>query len=162
MTLNLMTSLHQQMAALMGPAGNTGASLQGGDAATLLAGEAATAPQPVNRWLGSLTRNVNTLRDGSAARAAGAAFNGAGGPAQLCQQAVAGRYPFSASSSKDIPLGDFARLFAPNGLLDSFFSQQVQPFVDMSQPVWRLQSVNGVAPPLLAPLRWRRSNGRKP
>ncbi|MCP1214097.1 type VI secretion system membrane subunit TssM [Acetobacter okinawensis] len=148
MTLNLVTNLHQQMAALMAPTGNTGMSLQGGDAASLLAGEASTAPAPVSRWLSSLTRNVNDLRGGSAARAAGSAFNGAGGPAQLCQQAVAGRYPFVASSNTDIPLGDFARLFAPNGLLDSFFNQQVQPFVDMSQAVWRVQPVNGVAPPI--------------
>ncbi|MFT9385928.1 type VI secretion system membrane subunit TssM [Acetobacter sp.] len=148
MTLNLITNLHQQMAALMAPTGGAGMSLQGGDAASLLAGEASTAPLPVSRWLGSLTRNVNDLRGGSAAKAAGSAFNGAGGPAQLCQQAVAGRYPFIASSNTDIPMGDFARLFAPNGLLDSFFSQQVQPFVDMSQPVWRVQAVNGVAPPI--------------
>lgn len=148
LTLNLMTNLHQQMAALMTPTGGTGSSLQGGDAASLLAGEAATAPLPVNRWLSSLTSNVNGLRGGSAAKAAGTAFNGAGGPGQLCQQAVAGRYPFSASSSTDIPLGDFARLFAPNGQLDSFFSQQFQPFVDMSQSVWRVQTVNGVAPPI--------------
>ncbi|MBO1326502.1 type VI secretion system membrane subunit TssM [Acetobacter sp. TBRC 12305] len=148
LTLNLITNLHQQMAALMAPSGGAGSSLQGGDAASLLAGEAATAPAPVNRWLSSLTRNVNDLRGGSAARAAGTAFNGAGGPAQLCQQAVAGRYPFTASSSADIPLGDFARLFAPNGQLDSFFSQQVQPFIDMSQSVWRVQAVNGVAPPI--------------
>ncbi|KPH85990.1 type VI secretion protein VasK [Komagataeibacter intermedius AF2] len=147
LALNLMASLHQQMASL-GTPGDTAASLQGGDAAALLAGDATTAPAPVNRWLASLARNVNDLRGGSAARAAGAAFNGAGGPAQLCQQAVAGRYPFVPTATTDIPLGDFARLFAPNGLLDGFFTQQVQPFVDMAQPVWRAQTVNGVAAPV--------------
>jgi type VI secretion system protein ImpL len=92
--------------------------------------------------------NANSLRGGSAAQAAAAAFNGAGGPAQLCQQAVAGRYPFEPSSSQDIPLGDFAHLFAPGGLIDTFFSTQVRQFVDMSRANWQIQPVNGVAPPI--------------
>ena len=32
----------------------------------------------------------------------------------VCQQTIAGRYPFTRGSDRDVPLGDFARLFAPN------------------------------------------------
>src|SRR6185437_6389457 len=56
------------------------------------------------------------------------AFNAPDGPATLCQRAVAGRYPFVAGSSNDIPLDDFGRLFAPTGLLDTFFNSQLRPF----------------------------------
>ncbi len=150
LTLNLINSLQQQLAALATAAPGTApaAPAAGGDPASLLQGEAATDPQPVARWVQALVVNANGLRGGSAAKAAAAAFNGAAGPGQLCQQAVAGRYPFVPASSTDIPLGDFAHLFAPNGMLDSFFTQQVQPYVDMSGSTWRVQPVNGVTPPI--------------
>ncbi|MGE4481437.1 type VI secretion system membrane subunit TssM [Acidocella sp.] len=150
LTLNLINSLQQQLAALASATPGTApaAPAAGGDPASLLQGEAATDPQPVARWVQSLVVNANGLRGGSAAKAAAAAFNGASGPGQLCQQAVAGRYPFVPASTTDIPLGDFAHLFAPNGLLDGFFTQQVQPYVDMSGRTWRVQAVNGVTPPI--------------
>jgi type VI secretion system protein ImpL len=151
LTLNLMNGLQQQLAQLATTVPGSGAPAApaaGGDPGALLQGEAGSDPQPVSRWLAGLVVNANTLRGGSAAQAAAAAFNGAGGPAQLCLQAVAGRYPFEPDSSQDIPLGDFAHLFAPNGLIDTFFSQQVRQFVDMSGPVWRIQAVNGVTPPI--------------
>jgi type VI secretion system protein ImpL len=151
LTLNLMSQLQQQLAALatsVPGGGAPAAPAAGGDAASLLQGEAQHDPAPVGRWLTTLVVNANGLRGGSAAQAAAAAFNGAGGPAQLCQQAVAGRYPFSAGSTQDIPLGDFAHLFAPNGLIDTFFSTQIRQFVDMSSATWRIKAVNGVAPPI--------------
>jgi type VI secretion system protein ImpL len=151
MTLNLMSNLQQQLAALAATvpgAGAPAAPAAGGDPGALLAGEASTDPQPVSRWIQSLVGNANSLRGGSAAQAAAAAFNGNGGPAQLCQQAVVGRYPFDPNSTTDIPLGDFAHLFAPGGLLDTFFSTQVRQFVDMSAATWRIQPVNGVTPPI--------------
>jgi type VI secretion system protein ImpL len=151
LTLNLMSQLQQQLATLASSVPGSGTPAMpaaGGDPASLLQGEAQTDPAPVGRWLTTVVVNANALRGGSAAQAAAAAFNGAGGPAQLCQQAVAGRYPFDQSSSTDIPLGDFAHLFMPNGLIDTFFSTQVRPFVDMSGSNWRIQAVNGVAPPI--------------
>ena len=151
LTLNLMNSLQQQLAQLAASVPGSGAPAApaaGGDPASLLQGEAANDPQPVSRWLQGVVVNANNLRGGSAAQAAAAAFNGAGGPAQLCTQAVAGRYPFQQGASADIPLGDFAHLFAPNGMIDTFFSQQVRQFVDMSGPTWHIQAVNGVTPPI--------------
>jgi type VI secretion system protein ImpL len=76
------------------------------------------------------------------------AFNAPDGPAMLCQRAVAGRYPFVAGSSNDIPLDDFARLFAPTGLLDTFFNTQLRPFVNTAGANWRLQTAGDVEPPI--------------
>ena len=151
LTLSLMNSLQQQLAQLAATVPGSGAPPvpgAGGDPASLLQAEAAHDPQPVARWLQSLAANADALRGGNAAQVAAAAFNGAGGPGQLCQQALAGRYPFTPSSSTDIALGDFSRLFAPNGMIDNFFTQQVRPFVDMSSTTWRIQAVNGVTPPI--------------
>ena len=73
---------------------------------------------------------------------------------------VTRRYPFSASSN-DAPFDDFARLFAPGGLLDTFFQTQIKPFVDTSGAVWRLQPLGGVAPPVSRP-PWPSSSAPPP
>jgi type VI secretion system protein ImpL len=49
-----------------------------------------------------------------------------------------------------VPLDDFARLFAPGGLLDGFFNTQLRPYVDTAGRVWRLHPVDGVQPPISA------------
>ncbi len=54
-----------------------------------------------------------------------------------CQELGAGKYPLSSSSTIDLPLADFGRLFAPNGTFDSFFKSTMQPFVDTNRTVWR-------------------------
>ena len=71
------------------------------------------------------------------------------GPASLCKQAVAGRYPFTPGSTNDIPLDDFARLFATGGLLDKFFNDNLQHRSSTPPaPTWKAQPVAGVAPPV--------------
>jgi type VI secretion system protein ImpL len=55
---------------------------------------------------------------------------------RVCQQIVANRYPFDRRSSRDVPISDFARLFAPNGIMDRFFAQNLAPMADMSGKQW--------------------------
>jgi type VI secretion system protein ImpL len=86
------------------------------------------------------------IRGGGARQMVKAALEGAGGPAPLCQQAVTGRYPFTRGTSQGIPLDDFAKLFAPGGLIDGFVNSQLRPYIDMSGRPWRAQTVDGVAP----------------
>ena len=57
----------------------------------------------------------------------------------FCRQAVAGRYPFVRTSARDVTREDFARLFAPGGLFDSFFQQKLMPLVDSSARPWRFK-----------------------
>jgi type VI secretion system protein ImpL len=65
----------------------------------------------------------------------------------VCQQTIANRYPFVRGSTQDVPLGDFARLFSPNGIIDHFFAQFLAPYADTSRPdwVWRKESPVGRA-----------------
>ena len=58
------------------------------------------------------------------------------GVASTCKAALSGRYPFSRSSLQDVLLADFAKLFAPSGVIDQFFQANLKPFVDTSKPVW--------------------------
>lgn len=55
---------------------------------------------------------------------------------RTCQRVVANRYPF-VKSRRDVPIGDFARMFAPNGVIDRFFVQNLAPLADMSGKVWK-------------------------
>jgi type VI secretion system protein ImpL len=146
--LKLMNDLQQQLAQLANTAQGAAPAIGGADPAQMLMAEASRAPDPIQRWVQVVAGGGNTLRSGGAKKGAAEAFNAPGGPASLCKQAVAGRYPFSPGSANDIPLDDFGRLFAPNGLLDQFFSTQLRPFVDTSGAVWKAQAVAGVAPPV--------------
>jgi type VI secretion system protein ImpL len=60
-----------------------------------------------------------------------------------CQQTIANRYPFTRGSDREVPLGDFARLFGTGGILDGFFKQYLAPYADTSkaQWTWRQDSV---------------------
>jgi type VI secretion system protein ImpL len=152
-TLKAIDALRQQFAKLASPAAGGApaaapAVLAGDDPVVLLRAEATRAPQPVKRWLEAMITSGTAIRSGSTAEEVKKAFSAPGGPATLCQQAVAGRYPFSPGGTNDIPLDDFTKLLSPGGLLDGFFNTQLRPFVDMSGPVWRGQAVGGVPPPV--------------
>jgi type VI secretion system protein ImpL len=142
-----MDALRQELSRLRGAPGAS-AVASSEDAVLQLRAAAAGAPEPVKRWLDAMISSATIVRTGSAAEQVKKAFSGAGGPAALCRQAVAGRYPFVPGSSNDIPLDDFTRLFAPGGLLDGFFNTQLRPYVDVSGKVWRGQQAEGVAAPI--------------
>lgn len=46
------------------------------------------------------------------------------------EEKLAGRYPFNATSRKDVSLQDFETFFAPGGVLDSFYHNQLKMFID--------------------------------
>jgi type VI secretion system protein ImpL len=52
-----------------------------------------------------------------------------------CQQVTNNRYPF-AKSDRDVPMADFARMFAPNGVIDRFFASNLAPYVNLSGKTW--------------------------
>jgi type VI secretion system protein ImpL len=148
--LKLLNDLQAQLAKLAAaPVGGAAAGLGGGeDPAQLLQAEASRDPQPVARWLQAMAMSSNQLRGGGALEQVKKAFGAPGGPASLCKQAVAGRYPFTVGSSNDIPLDDFSRLFAAGGLLDKFYNDNLQSFVDTSGTAWKAQPVAGVTAPV--------------
>ena len=141
--LRLVSTLQQALAD-----SGTPAASGGGDAAQLLLAESQRQPHPVSGWLRQIADSGRATLDGNAATAAAAAFSASTGPGALCRAVTTGRYPFDPASSRDAPLDDFARLFAPNGLLDSFFQTYLRPYVDMGGPVWRPRPADGIAAPV--------------
>ncbi|RWG88430.1 MAG: type VI secretion system membrane subunit TssM [Mesorhizobium sp.] len=53
-----------------------------------------------------------------------------------CEEAVNGHYPFAADSTEEISMADFAKLFAPGGMMDRFFAQNLAPLIDMTGQDW--------------------------
>jgi len=146
-TLKAVDALRQQLARLA--ASGAGApSPTGEDAVLVLRAEATGAPPPVNRWLAAMISSATAVRTGSTTDQVKKAFDASGGPADLCRRAVTGRYPFTPGGANEIPLDDFARLFAPGGLIDGFFNTQLRAYVDISGSAWKGHPVEGVAAPV--------------
>ncbi|WP_181183488.1 MULTISPECIES: type VI secretion system membrane subunit TssM [unclassified Mesorhizobium] len=55
---------------------------------------------------------------------------------RACEEAINGRYPFASDATEEISMADFAKLFAPGGLMDRFFAQNLAPLVDMTGQEW--------------------------
>ncbi|MBN9073325.1 MAG: type VI secretion system membrane subunit TssM [Rhizobiales bacterium] len=55
---------------------------------------------------------------------------------QPCAGIIAGRFPFSPDSAEDVSIADFARLFAPGGMMDRFYAQNLASLVDTSGKEW--------------------------
>ena len=91
-------------------------------------------PQPLSGEMDKVVKDAaNDASAASIADLAGALAQEVTGP---CQKVVTGNYPFSSSSEKDAPLADFARVFAPNGIIDKFFNTSVAPLANTSGKTW--------------------------
>jgi type VI secretion system protein ImpL len=105
--------------------------------------EADRMPPPISNLLNGLISRSGA-QSASAAQA-GVKAAAAGEVGTFCKQAVEGRYPFVRGVAKEVPLGDFAKLFAPNGVIDGFAKTKLVGMVDMNGPVWKpIQIADGV------------------
>jgi type VI secretion system protein ImpL len=57
--------------------------------------------------------------------------------AKECHALIDGRYPFTRASPTDLPMDDFAHLFADGGTFDKFFRENLAQLVDTSRSPWR-------------------------
>ena len=80
-----------------------------------------TSDNPTQNGTDNTRLYTVVLNDGNNVQTGG----NAGGPAALCPLAVNGRFPFVPGSSLETPLDDFAKLFAPGGLIDGFFNTKI-------------------------------------
>jgi len=90
-------------------------------------------PQPMSDMIATVANDVDgDANDTSIAQLSQALADNVTGQ---CQQIVTNRYPFT-KSERDVPMADFARLFAPNGVIDKFFATNLQPLVNTSGKTW--------------------------
>ena len=100
-----------------------------------------TAP-PLNRWLTEIANNSRGAVFGELRLGINKAW--ASDVAGFCSQAASGRYPFSAQSSREITLSDFAKLFGPNGLIASFQKDHLDSFIANKGRRWSWQNFPGI------------------
>ncbi|MEL6205850.1 MAG: type VI secretion system membrane subunit TssM [Pseudomonadota bacterium] len=62
--------------------------------------------------------------------------------APFCAQALNNRYPLNRQAQQEIAIQDFSRAFAPNGLIDKFFQDNLLRFVDTNVTPWAWKPVN--------------------
>ncbi|TWB56719.1 type VI secretion system membrane subunit TssM [Nitrospirillum viridazoti] len=105
----------------------------------MLNNQAAQMPRPVNGWIATITGSASEQSVGGARAQLSNLWGGEVGG--FCTRAVNGRYPFAKDSTKEISVGDFTRLFAPNGMLDNFFNNHLKTLVDTSGAKWRWTKV---------------------
>ena len=63
---------------------------------------------------------------------------------RACQQAIAGVYPFSRTSDKDMSIQEFQKLFGPSGVIDRFYTANLSQLIDTSKQVWVWNAANPV------------------
>ena len=113
-------------------------------------------PGPIQRW----STQISSGSSGITADGTRASIN-AQWQAQVlpfCDQALSNRYPFTRGAKADVAMGDFTRLFAPNGLIDGFFNENLRDYVDTRARPWAWKRVNdtdlGISPAVLQQLQY--------
>jgi type VI secretion system protein ImpL len=106
-----------------------------GDALAALRTQAQDQPAPLGDILDSLVADGGTLALQDVRQRLDDLWRGNVVP--FCHAAMDGRYPVDARSAVDMTEDDFSRLFAPNGLINTFFQANLAPYVDMTVRPWR-------------------------
>jgi type VI secretion system protein ImpL len=104
------------------------------DAATKMRAEAARLPVPLRGMFEGLAATSSSQAAGVARSSISALLDSNVG--DFCRKAIAGRYPFVKGSPRDVTPDDFARMFAPGGLMDDFFAKNLVQYVDTSTRPW--------------------------
>jgi type VI secretion system protein ImpL len=94
-------------------------------------------PQPLSGMMDKVAKDA--AGDATATSVAQLSDSMAQDVTGTCQQIIANRYPF-AKSDRDLPIADFARLFAPGGAIDRFFSANLEPLVNRNGKSWTWKS----------------------
>lgn len=103
-------------------------------AAEALAAEGRSLPAPLDAWTVGLAGGVSSAAVARARDSLSALWAASGAPE--CERAVTGRYPFEPGAEPEVTLDDFARVFGPGGLFETFFEENLSGFVDRSADPW--------------------------
>ncbi|MBW9060855.1 type VI secretion system membrane subunit TssM [Agrobacterium pusense] len=105
--------------------------------------QARELPAPLDVWVAGVAADVGSLAVKSARSRIAELWTS--DSASLCSSIVSGRYPFDRTSTRDVAIADFTRLFGPAGVFQSFFKQRMEPFVDKTTSPWSWKGTFGAA-----------------
>lgn len=121
-------------------------SLENNDVVTRVRSEAARYPIPVRNILEGLTDEGVRQTEGGIRGALNAELDSSIG--DFCRMAISGRYPFDRRSTRDVTFADFTKIFAPTGMMDSFFNQHLRAITDTTGRVWAMRQSTDVSFPI--------------
>ena len=105
---------------------------------------------PLERWGTQITTGSSGLA--AAGNRAGIDAAWKANVLPTCQQATS-VYPFNRSAAAELGIQDFQRVFGPDGVIDKFFKDSLEQFVDTSTRPWSFRKVNetdlGISPAVL-------------
>lgn len=139
-TLHAIAQIQQQLAGIGGGLGDTNAlsavaSQAQASALEQLRVAALQLPPPVSGIVAQIGSKGEAVAKAEAGQELARRY--ATDVAAQCRELISGRYPFAPGSQSDVAVADFARLFGPGGVFDSFFQQHLSPLVDTSTRPWR-------------------------
>jgi len=114
-----------------------------------IANEAASLPDPIDSWIAGIAGDTISVTREAVIAQLNARWRADVLP--FCVSATSGRYPFDQSSAIDVNTLDFARLFGSGGLVDSFISDHLQPYIDNTVRPWKWRADFGLDAKLLQP-----------
>jgi type VI secretion system protein ImpL len=104
---------------------------------------AARFPEPFKAMLQSAAASFDSDAAGTTVARINQALSDQVTPA--CQQAVAGLYPFTRTSQREIAVQDFQKMFGPAGVLDRFFQANLVQYANTSGRNWTWNQASPVA-----------------
>lgn len=116
---------------------------------------AARLPDPIDDWVGQIAADATRVTRDAVIAQLNAIWRADILP--FCTSAVQGRYPFDEASAIDVNTLDFARLFGPGGLIDTFTNEELLNYIDSSVRPWRWRADFGLDNAVLAPFENARS-----
>jgi type VI secretion system protein ImpL len=120
-----------------------------------VANQAAALPTPLDTWLAGIAGGFQEYAQDAVVSQLNAIWRADVLP--FCQAALANRYPFAPGATIDVNTADFARLFAPGGLIDGFINDQLIAYVDTARRPWTWRADFGLDAGALAAFEQARS-----
>lgn len=100
-----------------------------------------TLAQPLQRWTRTLANNVWLSMLQQSERYMNKVWQNE--VVTYYNENLINRYPLFKPTQQDINLEVFARFFGPEGIMDRYFKNYLNPFIDTSEANWRYRMVDG-------------------
>jgi type VI secretion system protein ImpL len=137
--IRTLGDLYKQISKVASASTGGGAAAPDVAAAQQLDSTAKNLPPPLNTMMSSVANRSTSMTVGGTRAQLNALWVAQVLP--LCTAATENRYPIYKDGAAEVTLDDFARLFAPKGLIDSFFDQNLRQYVNTAANPWKWQQV---------------------
>ncbi len=131
-------------------------AVDGGTATQRFQQMAGRIPGPLERWASQITSSSTGITADGTRSSINARWQSSVLP--FCTQALENRYPFNRRARADVAMADFQKLFAPGGMIDTFFAENLSKFVDTGARPWAWKQVNdvdlGISPAVLQQMQY--------